>query len=136
MAASSPLPFAPVDGLAPGAPVHEGLTVFVRGLEVAAGIGVYDHEQGRLQRLVIDVALELTPAPVERLADTINYEKVAQAARGIAAEGHVGLVETFAERLGAAMLEDPRVRRCTVRIEKPGALGDDAVPGCELILGR
>ena len=35
----------------------ERLSVFVRGLEVEAGIGVYDHEQGRLQRLVIDVTL-------------------------------------------------------------------------------
>lgn len=131
MAAPSPLPF-PVSG----APVREGLTVFVRGLEVAAGIGVYDHEQGRLQRLVIDVTLEMTPAPIERLGDTINYETVAEAARAIVAEGHIGLVETFAERLALAMLEDARVRRCAVRIEKPGALGGEAVPGCELVLAR
>ncbi len=131
MAAPSPLPFP-----ATGAPVRESLTVFVRGLEVAAGIGVYDHEQGRLQRLIIDVTLDLTPAPIERLGDTINYETVAEAARAIVAEGHVGLVETFAERLALAMLEDARVRRCAVRIEKPGALGGDAVPGCELVLGR
>lgn len=131
MAAPSPLPF-PVSG----APVREGLTVFVRGLEVAAGIGVYDHEQGRLQRLVIDVTLEMTPAPIERLGDTINYETVAEAARAIVAAGHIGLVETFAERLALAMLEDARVRRCAVRIEKPGALGGEAVPGCELVLAR
>ena len=31
----------------------EGLTVFVRGLEIQAGIGVYDHEHGRLQPLII-----------------------------------------------------------------------------------
>ena len=131
MAVPSPLPFP-----AAGAPVRESLTVFVRGLEVAAGIGVYDHEQGRLQRLVIDVTLDLTPAPIERLGDTINYETVAEAARAIVANGHVGLVETFAERLALAMLEDARVRRCAVRIEKPGALGGDAVPGCELVLSR
>jgi dihydroneopterin aldolase len=131
VAAPSPLPFP-----ATGAPVRESLTVLVRGLEVAAGIGVYDHEQGRLQRLIIDVTLDLTPAPIERLSDTINYETVAEAARAIVAEGHVGLVETFAERLALAMLEDARVRRCTVRIEKPGALGGDAVPGCELVLSR
>ncbi|QDH75060.1 dihydroneopterin aldolase [Brevundimonas sp. M20] len=112
------------------------MTVFVRGLEVAAGIGVYDHEQGRLQRLVIDVTLEMTPAPIERLGDTINYETVAEAARAIVAEGHIGLVETFAERLALAMLKDARVRRCAVRIEKPGALGGEAVPGCELVLAR
>ncbi len=115
---------------------YERLNVFVRGLEVEAGIGVYDHEQGRLQRLVIDVILELDPRPIERLSDTINYETVANAARTIAAEGHVGLVETFADRLARACLEDRRVRRATVRIEKPGALKDVIAPGCEIVLGR
>lgn len=114
----------------------ERLSVFVRGLEVEAGIGVYDHEQGRLQRLVIDVTLELAPRPIERLGDTINYETVADAARAIAAEGHVGLVETFAERLARACLEDNRVQRAMVRIEKPGALAAVAAPGCEIVLGR
>lgn len=114
----------------------ERLTVFVRGLEVEAGIGVYDHEQGRLQRLVIDVTLELAPRAVERLGDTINYETVAQAARNIAAEGHVGLVETFAERLARACLEDRQVQRAAVRIEKPGALEAVIAPGCEVVLAR
>lgn len=127
----SPLPLPVSDS-----PCHQGLTVFVRGLAVEAGIGVHDHEQGRLQPLVIDVTLELAPAPVERLADTINYETVAEAARTIVAEGHVGLVETFAERLALACLDDPRVRRCTVRIEKPGALEAAAAAGCEVVLGR
>ena len=134
MAASSPLPFPGADA-APGIR-REGLTVFVRGLEIAAGIGVHDHELGRLQRLVIDVSLELAPAAIERLADTINYETVAEAARAIAAEGHVGLVETFAERLALAMLADARVRRCAVRIEKPGALDGAVAPGCEVTLSR
>lgn len=129
----SPLPFPAADG-----PHREGLTVFVRGLRVEAGIGVHDHEQGRLQPLVIDVTLELelAPAPVERLADTINYETVAAAARAIVADGHVGLVETFAERLATACLDDARVRRCTVRIEKPGALDAAAAAGCEVVLAR
>jgi len=134
VAASSPLPFPGADA-APGIR-RESLTVFVRGLEIAAGIGVHDHELGRLQRLVIDVSLDLAPAAIERLTDTINYETVAEAARAIAAGGHVGLVETFAERLALVMLGDTRVRRCTVRIEKPGALDGAVAPGCELTLAR
>ena len=106
------------------------------GGEVEAGIGVYDHEHGRLQRLVIDVTLELEPRPIERLADTIDYETVANAARAIAEAGHVGLVETFAERLAAACLNDGRVRRCAVRIEKPSALDGAAAAGCEVVLAR
>ena len=104
MAVPSPLPFPGADA-APGIR-RESLVVFVRGLEVAAGIGVHDHELGRLQRLVIDVSLDLAPAAVERLADTINYETVA------------------------------RVQRCTVRIEKPGALEGVVAPGCEVTLAR
>ena len=114
----------------------EGLTVFVRGLEIEAGIGVYDHEHGRLQPLIIDVTLELAPAVVESLADTINYEDVAAAARAIVADGHVGLVEKFAERLAVACFDDARVRRVTVRVEKPTALEAAKAAGCEVVLAR
>jgi dihydroneopterin aldolase len=127
---------APVPFPAAAAPVREGLSVFVRGLEVEAGIGVYDHEQGRLQRLVIDVTLTLEPRPVVRQAATVNYVAVASAAGAIAAEGHVGLVETFAERLALICMEDDGVRRCVVRIEKPGALDRAAAAGCEVVLAR
>lgn len=127
----TPLPFPGAD-----APRLDGLTVFVRGLTLEAGIGIHDHELGRLQRLVIDVTLELAPEPVERLGDTVNYETVAAAARAIVAEGHVGLVETFAQRLATACLADPRVRRCAVRIEKPGALDGAAAAGCQVVLSR
>lgn len=115
---------------------RDKLTVFVKGLRVEAGIGVYDHEHGRLQALVIDVHLDLGPAEVHGLADTINYETVAASARRIVAEGHVGLVETFAERLALHCLEDDRVLAVTVRIDKPGALEAADGAGCELTYRR
>lgn len=115
---------------------RENLTVFVRGLRVEAGIGIYDHEHGRLQTLVIDVTLDLGPAEVHGLADTLNYETVAASARRIIAEGHVGLVETFAERLALHCLEDGRVQAVTVRVDKPGALEAADGAGCELIYRR
>lgn len=128
--APSPVPFQAAE------PRRESLTVFVRGLQVQAGIGVHDHEQGRLQTLVIDVRLDLGSADVDRLADTVNYEAVAQAAKAIVASGHVGLVETFADRLALTCLENPLVQAVTVRIEKPGALADTIAPGCEVVWRR
>lgn len=115
---------------------REPLIVFVRGLTLEAGIGVHDHEQGRLQTLVIDVTLDLGPHAVERLADTVNYETVAEAARAIVADGHVGLVETFADRLAQACLSQPQVRGVRVRVEKPGALDGAAAAGCEVAYSR
>lgn len=120
----------------PAVATRQSLTIFVRGLRVEAGIGVYDHEHGRLQTLLIDVTLDLGPAEVRGLADTVNYEAVAAACRRIVAEGHVGLVETFAERLALDCLEDPRIRAVTVRVDKPGALEAAAGVGCELTYRR
>jgi dihydroneopterin aldolase len=120
----------------PEAPRLEGLTVFVRGLKVEAGIGVYDHEHGRLQTLIIDVTLDLGPQAVERLGDTVNYETIAAAARAIVAAGHVGLVESFAERLAQDCLQDGRIRRVVVRVEKPGALDGAEAAGCEVVFAR
>ena len=111
--------------------------VFVSGLKVQAEIGVYRHEIGRVQPLLVDVELDVPTAGAGRLSDTLNYETILAAAREIAAGGHIELVETFAERLGQACLADPRVTRARIRVEKPLALAPDAVAaGVELTVVR
>jgi len=111
--------------------------VFVTGVQVQAQIGVYRHEIGRVQPLVVDVELDVPTDASDRLADTVNYETILQAAQELAAQGHVDLVETFAHRLAERCLADPRVSRARVRIEKPLALAPHAVgAGVEVVLGR
>jgi len=111
--------------------------VFVTGLQVQAQIGVYRHEIGRVQPLIVDVELDVPTNRSDRLAETLNYETILQAAQGLAAEGHIDLVETFAHRLAAKCLEDPRVTRARVRIEKPLALAPHAVgAGVEIVVQR
>lgn len=120
------------------APVRTAMTrVFVTGLKVQAEIGVYKHEIGRVQPLVVDVELDVPTAGADRLSDTLNYETILAAAREIAGGGHIELVETFAERLARACLADPRVTKARVRVEKPLALAPDAVAaGVEITLVR
>ena len=111
--------------------------VFVTGLKVQAQIGVYRHEIGRVQPLIVDVELDVPTGESDRLAETVNYETILQAAQQLAAEGHIDLVETFAHRLAGRLLADPRVTRARVRIEKPLALAPDAVgAGVEITLVR
>lgn len=111
--------------------------VFVKGLQVQAEIGVYRHEIGRVQPLIVDVELDVPTSAADRLADTINYETLLKAAQDLAAEGHIQLVETFAHRLAERCLEDGRVARARVRIEKPLALAPHAVAaGVEIVLDR
>lgn len=111
--------------------------IFVTGLKVQAEIGVYRHEIGRVQPLVVDVELDVPSAGSARLADTINYETILAAAQALAASGHIELVETFADRLARSCLTDPRVTRARVRVEKPLALQPHAVgAGVEITLVR
>jgi len=111
--------------------------IFVTGLKVEAEIGVYAHEKGRAQPLVVDVELDVPTAGASRLADTVNYETIGQSARAIAAEGHIQLVEDFAERLARACLADGRVMRARVRVEKPLALAPHAAAaGVEITVVR
>lgn len=139
MTATYPFPRPPADAsLKVGAAFKvEGLRVFVRALKVDAQIGVYDHEHGRGQPLVIDVQLEIAAAHCQHIADTVNYETILAKAREVAAEGHWKLVEAFAERLAEACLADERVERVLIRIEKPEALAPDAAAaGVEIVMTR
>jgi dihydroneopterin aldolase len=117
-------------------PARPGVRVFIRGLMLQTEIGVHPHERGRLQPLVLDVELTLEPAVVAGIGDTVNYEILAQTARDLAAEGHVELVETYAERLAAACLALPRVTAVRVRAEKPQAIPDAAAAGVEVTVTR
>lgn len=111
--------------------------VFVTGLQVQAEIGVYRHEIGRVQPLIVDVELDVPTNASDRLAETLNYETILKAAQDLAGQGHVGMVETFAHRLAEACLQDARVTRARVRIEKPLALAPHAVgAGVEIVLQR
>lgn len=112
-------------------------TVFVRGLAVAAHIGMYAHEEGHAQPLVIDADLTIETDGWARLSDTVNYERVGVHAQAIAAAGHIGLVETFAHRLAVACLAEPRVIQVRIRVEKPLALAPHATAaGVEIVLTR
>jgi dihydroneopterin aldolase len=111
--------------------------IFVRGLTVQAEIGVHAHEQGRRQPLIVDVELDIDAAGWRHLADTVNYELIVEHALAIANSGHIGLVESYAQRLAQACVAEPRVLRAWVRVQKPLALAPhDGVAGVEITADR
>ena len=94
-------------------------TVTVRGLVLPCSIGIRARERERQQRVRVSVDLVATdPFPGEERRRVINYEKVVAAIREIASSGHIELCEGFAERVCTACLNDPRVDRVRVWVEK------------------
>ena len=116
--------------------VYGSLDVFVRGLAIEAEIGIYPHERGKPQPLVVDLEVSLAPVEVGHLAETLNYETLAAAARDLAAAGHIDLVETYAQRLAEACLADPRVTSVRVRVEKPQAIPGALASGAAITIRR
>jgi 7,8-dihydroneopterin aldolase/epimerase/oxygenase len=117
----------------------EGLRhVFVRDMVLGARIGVHAHEQGAAQRVRINVDLAVDdpgatgagPAVgADELGRVVDYQAVAAAVRGIVAAGHVRLVETLAERIAVACLDNVSVRKVRVTVEKLDVFGDAGSAG-------
>ena len=111
--------------------------VLIRNLELLARIGVHGHEQGKPQPVRINVALTgQIEAGSDHLETAIDYEAVAEKIRGIAAAGHINLAETLAEKIADTCLEDKRVMRARVRVEKLHALAGAEAAGVEIERGR
>jgi 7,8-dihydroneopterin aldolase/epimerase/oxygenase len=114
-------------------------TVFLAGLRVEAEVGVFAHERGLRRPLDIDMAVTLDPSvrPTEdKLAETLDYDALAAAARAVVADAHIHLVETVAEQIADRLLADPRVVSVKVRVEKPGAVAGARTAGVEIERGR
>ena len=100
-------------------------TVFVRDYVTKARIGVYESEQGQKQDIRINLDLTVTD-PADPLADeygqVVCYDALIAQVEDLLQEGHIGLVETLAERIAALALENSRVLSIRVRIEKLEAI--------------
>ena len=108
--------------------------VFIRNLEVLAQIGIYGHEQGKLQpvRINVDLAVEDVIAVEDKLEKVVDYATIEQAIRALIAAGHINLAETLAERIADASFADPRVKSARVRVEKLHALPGAESAGVEI----
>lgn len=108
--------------------------VFLRDMVLPVRIGIYEREHAGPQRVRVNVDLGVNEGPDggDELARVVDYERVADAVRGIVAQGHIQLVETLAERIAHACLDDPRVRLARVRVEKLDVFPDAASAGVEV----
>lgn len=109
--------------------------VFIRDLEVAALLGIYDSEKAAPQRVIISVDLMVSEgagAVDGDIDSVVSYETVVRTVEKIATAGHIALAETLAEKIAAACLADARVASVKVRIEKPDVFPNARSVGIEI----
>ncbi len=106
--------------------------ILVRDLRVEALIGIHRRERHVKQTLSIDLDIGLPGTAVfssDKVADTIDYEKVALRIGELAASGHFRLVETVAERIAALLMKDFGAPWCKVSVAKLGILANAKLVG-------
>lgn len=98
--------------------------ITLTGLRVHGRHGVYDFEREAGQDFVVDVVLELNlsvAARTDDVTDTVHYGELAERLVAIVGGEPLNLIETLADRLATACLEDPRVTAATITVHKPQA---------------
>ncbi len=119
--------------LEPNNDENGGDRIFLRDFILPVRIGAYAHERGKTQNVRFNVEARVRRADrlAEDMRDVVSYDLIADSIHIIAAQEHIALVETFAERIAALVLTHPRVTSVTVRVEKlevgPGAAGVEIV---------
>jgi 7,8-dihydroneopterin aldolase/epimerase/oxygenase len=109
--------------------------IFIRGLNVAAECGVYAHEKGRTRPLIVDIEVWVRDdvrGSGDALSQTVDYDVLAGHVHDVAGAAHLHLIETFAEQVCAKVLEDDRIERVRLRVEKPGSVPGAVCSGVEL----
>ncbi len=95
--------------------------LFVRNFVLPCSIGVHRHERDAPQRVRVTVELDMessfNPEP-DSIGAVLSYDHVVAAVKRIIDVGHINLVETLADRIAENSIEDSRVERVEVIVEK------------------
>lgn len=101
--------------------------ILLRDLRVEALVGIHKRERYVAQTVSIDLDIGLPGVAVfksDKVADTIDYEKVALGIKALAASAHFRLVETLAERIARLLIDEFGAPWVKVSVAKIGILGN------------
>ncbi|GAW92214.1 dihydroneopterin aldolase [Calderihabitans maritimus] len=98
--------------------------IILEGMEFYGFHGVLEEEARRGQTFCVDVELycnTLRAAASDDLRDTVNYAEAYETVRRIVEEERYNLIETLADRIAVALLQQEKVEKVVVRVKKPFA---------------
>jgi FolB domain-containing protein len=111
----------------------------IRDLLLRGILGVNPEEREKTQDILVNLTLyvDLRPAGMsDDIADTANYRTITKHVIEHVESVKRYTIEALATDIAHMCLDDPRVRRARVRVEKPGALRFARSVGVEIERGR
>jgi D-erythro-7,8-dihydroneopterin triphosphate epimerase len=99
--------------------------IYVRDLQLRCIIGIFPDERKNRQDVVVNLVLESSFSEAiqsDSIEHTANYKTITKRIIDLVENSEFFLIETLAEKISAVCLDDPRVFKATVTLDKPGAL--------------
>lgn len=99
--------------------------IYIRKLHARCIIGIFPDERAHKQDVFLDITMyaDLRKAGAsDAIEDTVDYKSVKKRVLAMVEASDCFLIERLAEETAQICLEDPRVTRVAVTIDKPGAL--------------
>jgi FolB domain-containing protein len=113
--------------------------VTIKNILARGIIGIHPWEREKPQDILINIDLYTDTRKPEALDDInacIDYSKVTKKVISLAETAKRFTVEALAEDIAQICMEDPRVLKTTVRVEKPGAVRFAQSVGVEIERNR
>lgn len=113
--------------------------IFIKDLKVRGILGIRDWERVTPREIVINVSLYTDTrraARTDDIADCVSYSDVARKIRAHAESAARMTVEALANDIAELCLQEPKVRKVVVRVDKPGAVPETASVGVEIERAR
>lgn len=99
--------------------------IYIRDLALRCIIGVYPEERREKQDVIINLVLECdhsAAARSDQIADAVDYKGIKKEIIKLVEASEFNLIEKLADRIAQSCLQNPKVQRATVTVDKPAAL--------------
>jgi len=113
--------------------------ILIRDLGLRCVVGIYPEERREKQDVNINIALYVdlhTPGRTDRIEDTIDYKAIKKRIVTMVEASSYFLIERLAERIAELCLEEPRVQKVLITVDKPGALRFARSVAVEIVRSR
>lgn len=113
--------------------------ILIQDLLLRTIIGVNEEERVNRQDVVVNVVMYVDTRAAgasDDIVDTVNYRTIAKEIGSSVENSSFYLVERMANQVARICLQDLRVNKVRVRVEKPGALRFARSVGLEIVRSR
>ncbi len=97
------------------------MLIKIKNYKVTANIGIYDWEKNVNRELIINAEIEtdyLASFQSDDISDTIDYDSIYSKIKNYFKSSKVKLIEKIAGDLINLIMEDQRIKRCKLEVDK------------------